>query len=1113
MSDYNFTGSKTGTSKQRKARQYQNDYAFSTDYTPPAEDKKATVAKAVATQPAPKLKQAEPKSPLPLKGVNNPMVLSQTKSKSPPRIPKLVRDLANAATQGEQKFATGIARDLPGGTADLEATRRSSEADAASTKRAHDDYKAGKISKSRYLKLTNRSAEGANATSAELKKTTAAMPTKKQIGLGAASTAADILTAGSLPPIKSSVTAAKASRRLKAARVAEQLAANATAGGLNAAAGGGDRGTVIENAAVGAALPEVLHQGVNAVGGAVKGLRHLNPLKKPKNVAPEVTSTFKDAADRLDKSPEANAQLEELTRRKGQLKELKAQHPHQPAVDEALAGVDKKIAETAKVAEKDAQTAQKTAEAEAKVSEKKVIEVKKLDDQEELIKAKVKDTGKATEVDKVKLKQINEKKSAIKTEEPAPKAGKKPASLLDEAKKYDTPEAFIKAQKPIYHGTKATFDKFDTNLQSVKDEGGVYFTTNKGEADTMKAAGMNLHNRYLHPEAKLGEDMQFDDSWVEDKAQHGAWDGENLILKDPNKHALSEQDLRDTYAKAHDSGAVTTGDTVSFHKIKDGKQTGLEDVQYKVKGTIEMGGTKLELEAPDGKTIWTTPESVGKVSGAKTQTDIVKETVADGEKSIKQIAEETKLKEPNVRRILGVGAKDGTFERVDTGVYRLRINGEDMAYVEAGNAVDVLPRLAKEGFKSDMVFLDIPYDTPAVKGGNRGANNRYDLLSVDDFKKVVQATKTIARDQSTPIVHMYSQAKSGMTAMAKYNQVLIDEGYKPVGKGEYRKTYSNGKSVGFPTNQGYRITEPEGILVFSQSGELKKDLGNLNFRIVRPKGYHTEKPEEMLKAIIKMTTDEGDTVLDPFAGSGSTGAAALKTGRKSYNIEKSADVVDKVTKPRIEASKPKGSVKPLVKKPEAPKPPEKPIPSPKLKLPEVPTSGETKTSKLALGVEARAVKNKLSKTLGDLPQYSEANMVEQAKRATDLLAKDEKTAIDIALGRKDPPEGLLPEAVYVAVENKAVADGNVPLVGQLATSVRTSEATLMGQRIRVLAERDPEGAVSQIRNVNAARLKARSRTLKGTPEEAVKATVKEIKSTVKPTTRMDWSTFIESIKC
>lgn len=43
--------------------------------------------------------------------------------------------------------------------------------------------------------------------------------------------------------------------------------------------------------------------------------------------------------------------------------------------------------------------------------------------------------------------------------------------------------------------------------------------------------------------------------------------------------------------------------------------------------------------------------------------------------------------------------------------------------------------------------------------------------------------------------------------------------------------------------------------------------------------YATQKPIELLERIIKMYSNESDNVLDPFAGSGTTGRACLKTNR------------------------------------------------------------------------------------------------------------------------------------------------------------------------------------------------------------------------------------------
>lgn len=50
--------------------------------------------------------------------------------------------------------------------------------------------------------------------------------------------------------------------------------------------------------------------------------------------------------------------------------------------------------------------------------------------------------------------------------------------------------------------------------------------------------------------------------------------------------------------------------------------------------------------------------------------------------------------------------------------------------------------------------------------------------------------------------------------------------------------------------------------------------------------HPTQKPEEMLKRIILASSNKGDTVLDPFLGSGTTATVAKKLGRKWIGIEK-----------------------------------------------------------------------------------------------------------------------------------------------------------------------------------------------------------------------------------
>ena len=52
-----------------------------------------------------------------------------------------------------------------------------------------------------------------------------------------------------------------------------------------------------------------------------------------------------------------------------------------------------------------------------------------------------------------------------------------------------------------------------------------------------------------------------------------------------------------------------------------------------------------------------------------------------------------------------------------------------------------------------------------------------------------------------------------------------------------------------------------------------------------PKIHPAQKPVNVLKRLIEIFTDEGDVVIDPCAGSGTTGRACLETNRNFYGFE------------------------------------------------------------------------------------------------------------------------------------------------------------------------------------------------------------------------------------
>ena len=58
------------------------------------------------------------------------------------------------------------------------------------------------------------------------------------------------------------------------------------------------------------------------------------------------------------------------------------------------------------------------------------------------------------------------------------------------------------------------------------------------------------------------------------------------------------------------------------------------------------------------------------------------------------------------------------------------------------------------------------------------------------------------------------------------------------------------------------------------------------------KGHPTQKPEALLHRVIVAATKPGDVVLDPFFGSGTTGAVAKRLGRRWIGIERDPAYID-----------------------------------------------------------------------------------------------------------------------------------------------------------------------------------------------------------------------------
>ena len=96
-------------------------------------------------------------------------------------------------------------------------------------------------------------------------------------------------------------------------------------------------------------------------------------------------------------------------------------------------------------------------------------------------------------------------------------------------------------------------------------------------------------------------------------------------------------------------------------------------------------------------------------------------------------------------------------------------------------------------------------------------------------------------------------------------------------KSEKQKRYTFNHNVMKQLNGGKQMTSVWSIPLCTGNERIKDENGK--------KAHSTQKPEELLKRVILSSSKEGDLILDPFCGSGTTIATAHKLKRKWIGVE------------------------------------------------------------------------------------------------------------------------------------------------------------------------------------------------------------------------------------
>jgi modification methylase len=111
------------------------------------------------------------------------------------------------------------------------------------------------------------------------------------------------------------------------------------------------------------------------------------------------------------------------------------------------------------------------------------------------------------------------------------------------------------------------------------------------------------------------------------------------------------------------------------------------------------------------------------------------------------------------------------------------------------------------------------------------------------------------------------------TRFTNAHETLIWASRNPKGK-KYTFNYDAMKSL----NEGTQMRSDWVLPICTGHERLKGEDGN--------KVHPTQKPESLLHRVILSTTNPGDVILDPFFGTGTTGAVAKRLGRNYIGIER-----------------------------------------------------------------------------------------------------------------------------------------------------------------------------------------------------------------------------------
>lgn len=220
------------------------------------------------------------------------------------------------------------------------------------------------------------------------------------------------------------------------------------------------------------------------------------------------------------------------------------------------------------------------------------------------------------------------------------------------------------------------------------------------------------------------------------------------------------------------------------------------------------------------------------------------------------------------------------------------------AVICADNA-EVLPTLPAKSV--DVVLQDPPYEAEAhttqrrLKGATVADSRIMRDAPIEEFPPITEEERDRNGDEVSRLARRWAITFCQVEASQKWRASLCFTGdHRYVRTAIYVKDDPQPQLTGDRPGMGWEtmvITHPKGRPRWNGGGRCGvfhslsgKSADRRDGRSVHP----TQKPTELMIELVELFTDPGEIILDPFCGSGTTGVAALRLGRRFIGIEKDA---------------------------------------------------------------------------------------------------------------------------------------------------------------------------------------------------------------------------------